>query len=64
MVFALVSVSINCKGSEISVNGEKNRAVAFGLAILAVVAVVGLVAGNKKIREKLNERSNELTEND
>jgi hypothetical protein len=45
-------------------NGEKNRAVALGLAILAVGAVVGFVAGNKEIREQLNERSKQLFRND
>jgi len=44
-------------------NGEKNRAVAFGLVILAVGAVVGLVAGNKEIREQLNQRSKQLLRN-
>lgn len=60
----LISDSIECKGSEIPMNGEKNRAVALGLAILAVGAVVGLVAGNKEIREQLNERSKQLFRND
>jgi hypothetical protein len=41
-------------------NGEKNRTAAFGLLIFAAGAVLGLVAGNKEIREQLNEKSKQL----
>ena len=56
--------SIERKGSENSMNGKKNRAVVVGLALLAVVAVVGLVAGNGKIQDKLNERSKQISGED
>jgi hypothetical protein len=52
--------SIECRGSEIPMNGGKNRAVVLGLVVLAVGAVMGLVAGNKEIREQLNQKSKKL----
>jgi hypothetical protein len=60
----LISDSIECKGSEIPMNGEKNRTVALGLVILAVGAVMGLVAGNKEIREQLSQKSKQLLSNE
>jgi hypothetical protein len=59
----LISDLIGCKGSESPMISEKNRAVALGLAILAVGAVVGLVASNKGIREQFNQRSKQLFRN-
>jgi hypothetical protein len=41
-------------------NGEKNRTAALSLLIFAAGAVVGLVAGNKDIREQLSEKSRRL----
>jgi len=41
-------------------NGEKNRTAALGLLIFAAGAVFGLLAGNKEIREELNERGKRL----
>lgn len=41
-------------------NGEKNRTAALGLLIFVAGAVVGLVAGNKDVREQLSERSRRL----
>jgi hypothetical protein len=52
--------SIECRGSEIPMNGGKNRAVVLGLVVLAVGAVMGLVAGNKEVREQLNQKSKKL----
>ncbi|HYB84149.1 MAG TPA: hypothetical protein VED86_02375 [archaeon] len=43
-----------------SLNGEKNRIAAIGLLIFAAGAAVGLIAGNKEIREQLKEKSNQL----
>ena len=40
-------------------NGEKKRIAALGL-VFAVGAVVGLLAGNKEIREQLSEKSKQL----
>jgi hypothetical protein len=45
-------------------NGEKNRAAALGLVIFAVGAIVGLLVGNKEIREQLNEKSKQLFKNE
>jgi hypothetical protein len=56
--------SIECKGSETTMNSEKNRTVALGIAILAVGAIVGLVASNKNVRKQLNERSKQLFTSD
>ena len=41
-------------------NGEKNRIAALGLLLFAAGTIVGLVAGNKEIREQLNQRSRQL----
>ena len=41
-------------------NGEKNRIATFGLLLFAAGAVVGLVAGNKEVREKLSQESRRL----
>jgi hypothetical protein len=41
-------------------NGEKNRLATLGLLLFAAGAVVGLVAGNKELREKLNQKSRQL----
>jgi hypothetical protein len=41
-------------------NGEKTKVAAIGLVIFAVGAIVGLLAGNKEIREQLNEKSKQL----
>ena len=41
-------------------NGEKNRLAMLGLLLFATGAAVGLVAGNKEVREKVNQKSREL----
>ena len=40
-------------------NSEKNRVAALGL-VFAVGAVLGILAGNKEIREQLSEKSMQL----
>lgn len=40
-------------------NGEKNRVAALSL-VFAIGAVLGLLAGNKEIREQLSEKSRQL----
>ena len=41
-------------------NGEKNRLAMLGLLLFAAGTAVGLVAGNKEVREKVNQKSREL----
>ena len=41
-------------------NGEKNRLATLVLVLLAAGGVVGFVAGNKELREKLSQRSRQL----
>ena len=41
-------------------NGEKNRLAMLGLLLFAAGATVGLMAGNKEVREKVNQKSREL----
>ena len=48
------------KRSEIELNGEKNRIAAIGLGVFVVGALVGLLAGNKDVREQLNLKSKQL----
>jgi len=40
-------------------NGEKNRVAALGI-VFAIGAVLGLLAGNREIREQLSEKSKQL----
>lgn len=45
-------------------NGEKNRTAAIGLAVFVVGALVGLLAGNKELREQVRLRSKQLLNNE
>jgi hypothetical protein len=51
-----ISRDSKCGRGDIAMNGQKNRVAALGL-VFVVGAVLGLLAGNKEIREQLGERS-------
>jgi hypothetical protein len=49
--------------SEVKLNGEKNRAAAFGISIFVIGTIVGLLVGSKEIRDQLNVKSKQLLNN-